>query len=153
MASLSILHLNDDCLRHILKYLGLKDLLNLAESFTRIQQLLLDWSPAPYPVFHGNDPEGSKSVLYYSKAAIKLFTIVDNNVKTLGIIQGHSPDEEHLGNMVKDYRIITKTKNKIDFRHCLGEKPKLEDMFRFSSHNYNSSGSVEPVSNSDLITN
>jgi len=133
MVNLSIFNLNDDCLHHILKYLSVKDLVNLAETFTRFRQIIFERSPAIFPVFHGNDADVSKPVLYYSSVGIKLFKTVNNNVKTLGVTQGHTYDKEDLGNVVKDFRILTKAKNKIDLQHCLEEIPKLEDIFRFSS--------------------
>ncbi|XP_037722944.1 uncharacterized protein LOC119555566 [Drosophila subpulchrella] len=133
MVNLSIFNLNDDCLHHILKYLSVKDLVNLAECFTRFRQIILDRSPALFPVFHGKDPVVIKPVLYYSSVGIKLIRAVNNNVKTLGVTQGHTYDKEDLGNVVKDFRILTKAKNKIDLQHCLDEIPKLEDIFRFSS--------------------
>uniref|UniRef100_A0A6P4E710 Uncharacterized protein LOC108037240 n=1 Tax=Drosophila rhopaloa TaxID=1041015 RepID=A0A6P4E710_DRORH len=129
----SILNLNDDCLYHILKYLSIKDLVNLAESFTRFREILMDRPPASYPVFHGNDTNGNKPVLYYSTLAVKLLRIVGNNVRTLGVTQGHACDREDLGYVVRDFRILTKAKNKIDLRHCLGKIPRLEDFLRFSS--------------------
>ncbi|XP_026833663.1 uncharacterized protein LOC6546364 isoform X2 [Drosophila erecta] len=133
MVDLSILNLNDDCLHHIFKYLSLKDLVNLAETLTRFRQILLDRPPTFYPVHHGNDPDGEKPVLYYSTVATKLFRIVKSNVKTLRVFQGHT-----LENKVKDFRILTQGRNKIDLRYCLGEIYRLEDMFRFSScsHDY-----------------
>lgn len=133
MVDLNILNLNEDCLQHILKYLSIKDLVNLADTLPRFRQILLDRPPTSYPVHHGNDPDGVKPVLYYSTVAIKLLRIVKNNVKTLGVIQGHSYDKEDLGNFVKDFRILTQGRNKIDLRYCLGEMSRLEDMFRFSS--------------------
>ncbi|XP_016964845.1 uncharacterized protein LOC108034472 [Drosophila biarmipes] len=134
MVNQSILNLNDDCLRHILKYVRVKDIVSLAETCTRFRRIILDRSPALFPVFHRNYPDASKPVLYYSSVGIKLLKIVENNVKTLGVIQGYTYDKEDLGNTVKDFRVLTKAKNKIDLRHCLGEIPKLVDMFRFSSH-------------------
>ncbi|KAH8349736.1 hypothetical protein KR084_004892 [Drosophila pseudotakahashii] len=134
MLNLDILSLNDDCLHHILKYLNIKDLVNLVETCKRFRQILLERPSSLFPVFHGNDPDGQKPVLYYSSVGIKLLRIVRNNVKTLGVIQGHSYDKEDLGNVVKDFRILTKAKNKINLRHCLEEIPKLDDMFRFSSY-------------------
>ncbi|XP_043649955.1 uncharacterized protein LOC122617952 [Drosophila teissieri] len=133
MVDISILNLNDDCLHHIVKYLSIKDLVNLAETLPRFREILLDRPATFYPVHHGNDPEGEKPVLYYSTVAVKLMRIVKNNVKTLGVIQGFSYDKEDLGNSVKDFRILTKERNKIDLRYCLGEVSRLEDMFRFSS--------------------
>ncbi|XP_052848105.1 uncharacterized protein LOC128259596 [Drosophila gunungcola] len=134
MVDLKILNLNDDCLFLILKYLSIKDLINLADTSIKFRHILLSRPPAFYPVFHGNQADGNKPVLYYSSVAIKLMRIVSNKVKTLGVIQGHGYDREDLGNVVRDFRILTKAKNKIDLRHCLGEKPRLEDMLRFSSY-------------------
>ncbi|XP_033158151.1 uncharacterized protein LOC117139724 [Drosophila mauritiana] len=133
MIDLNILNLNEDCLHHIITYLSIKDIVNFADTLPRFRQILLDRPPTSYPVHHGSDPDGVKPVLYYSTVAIKLFRIVKNNVKTLGVIQGHSYDKEDLGNLVKDFRILTQRRNKIDLRHCLGEMSRLEDMFRFSS--------------------
>ncbi|XP_017057892.1 uncharacterized protein LOC108099087 [Drosophila ficusphila] len=133
MVVLRILSLNDDCLLNIFKYLSVKDLVTLAETSTRFRDILREKQPAVYPVYHENDPEGKKPVLYYSAASIKLFKIVNNNVRTLGVVQGHDYDKEDLGNAVRDFRVLTKAKNKIDLRHCLLEISRLEDLFRFSS--------------------
>lgn len=125
---LTIFNLNDDCILNILKYLSLRDHLNLSKSCSRFLQMIMDQSSAIYPAFHTKKP-----VIYYTSAAVKLFRIVDNNVRTLGVVQGHSHDEEDLGNAVRDFRILTEARNKVDMRRCWKESPRMEDMFRFSS--------------------
>ncbi|XP_017023048.1 uncharacterized protein [Drosophila kikkawai] len=125
---LTIIDLNDDCLLNILKYLSLSDHVNLSKSNSRFFEIIMDQSKAIYPTFHTNKP-----VLYYTKSAVQLFRVLNNNVRTLGVIQGHYHDQEELGNAVRDFRILSETRNKINFRSCWKELPGIDDMFRFSS--------------------
>ncbi|KAH8296885.1 hypothetical protein KR054_012564, partial [Drosophila jambulina] len=125
---LTIINLNDDCLLNILKYLSLSDHVNLVKTSSRFFEIIMDQSTAIYPAFHPNKP-----VLYYTKSAVKLFSVLNNNVRTLGVIQGHYHDDEELGNAVRDFRVLSKARNKIDLRKCWKGLPQINDMFRFSA--------------------
>ncbi|KAH8262058.1 hypothetical protein KR038_011851, partial [Drosophila bunnanda] len=124
----TIIDLNDDCLLNILSYLSLSDHINLGKSCWRFSEIIMDQSTAIFPAFHHNKP-----VLYYTNSAAKLFSVLNNNVRTLGVIQGHYHDEEELGNAVRDFRILSEARKKIDLESCWKELHQIDDMFRFSS--------------------
>ncbi|KAH8391481.1 hypothetical protein KR200_003737, partial [Drosophila serrata] len=124
----TIIDLNDDCLLNILNYLSLSDHINLAKSCSRFYEIIMDQSKAIYPAFHHNKP-----VLYYTNSAVKLFMVLDNNVRTLSVIQGHYQDEEEFGYAVRDFRILSQARKKIDLQSCWKDWPQIDDMFRFSS--------------------
>ncbi|KAH8235177.1 hypothetical protein KR032_009627, partial [Drosophila birchii] len=124
----TIIDLNDDCLIQILKYLSLRDHINFAKSCSRFFEIIINQTTAIYPAFHLNKP-----VLYYTTSAAKLIRILDNNVRTLSVIQGHHQDEEELGNSVRDFRIFSAARKKINWHSCWKELPRIEDIFRFSS--------------------
>ncbi|XP_032310812.1 uncharacterized protein LOC6493106 [Drosophila ananassae] len=131
MDSLNILNLNDDCLLNVFQYLGILDHLNLLRTCLRFRQILLESSHSTYPVFHSTDPH-IKPVLFYSSTAFKVLRILNNNVNTLGVIQGHGQDIEEVGNSVKDFQILNNTLNKINKRECLENLLQPTDIFRFT---------------------
>ncbi|KAH8323980.1 hypothetical protein KR074_004657, partial [Drosophila pseudoananassae] len=132
MDSLNILSLNDDCLLAVFKYLGILDHLNLLRTCLRFRQILLQSQYSTYPVFHKTDAQ-NKPVLYYSNTAFKVLRILNNNVKTLGVVQGHGEDKEIVGNIVKDFQILKITKTKINKRKSLENLLHAADVFRFSN--------------------
>ncbi|KAH8349920.1 hypothetical protein KR084_009199, partial [Drosophila pseudotakahashii] len=135
MEGLTILDLNDDCLRHIFNYLGIKDLINLADNFSRFRHILLEMPAASFPVYHWNDPQRKKPVLYYTRNAINILRAVKDDIVGLNIIEGGYYDysSELYSEAVENLKVLTDVKNKICLRDSPGGTPRPSDETRYLS--------------------